>query len=101
MTTRRAPPPRLPTRRPLLLGMVHLPPLPGSPRWSPPLRGRGRPPAWIARAVQDAETLAASGFDGVLVENFGDAPFHKGRVPAETTAALAVAAAALRTALPP
>ncbi len=100
MATRRDDSSFLPTGRPLLLGMVHLPPLPGAPRWTQPQRGRGKPPAWVERAVADAETLAAAGFDGVLVENFGDAPFHKEHVPAETTAALAVACAAVRGALP-
>lgn len=87
-------------RSPLLLGMVHLPPLPGAPGWSPPTRGRGHVPRWSERAVEDAKALVEAGFDGVLIENFGDAPFHKARVPAETTAALAVACAAVRRALP-
>lgn len=100
MATQRSADTLLPAKRPLLLGMVHLPPLPGAPRWSPPTRGHGKPPAWVRRAVDDATALAEAGFDGVLVENFGDAPFHKGRVPAETTAALAVASAAVRAALP-
>jgi membrane complex biogenesis BtpA family protein len=43
-------------------------------------------------AARDAEALAAAGFDAVLVENFGDAPFHRGPSPAETIAALAVCA---------
>jgi membrane complex biogenesis BtpA family protein len=45
-----------------------------------------------ARTARDAEALAAAGFDAVLVENFGDAPFFRGRVPAETVAAMAVLA---------
>lgn len=100
MATRRSTTTRLPTRRPLLIGMVHLPPLPGAPDWQPPVRGRGKPPAWAARAEEDARILADAGFDGVIVENFGDAPFYKTQVPPETTAALAVACAAVRAALP-
>jgi len=45
-----------------------------------------------ARTARDAEALAVAGFDAVLVENFGDAPFFRGRVPAETVAAMAVLA---------
>jgi len=88
-------------RRPLLLGMVHLPALPGAPAWSPPARpDRSGLPAWAAAAVKDAKALSAAGFDAVLIENFGDAPFFKQRVPAETIAALSLAATAVRQALP-
>ena len=82
------------SRRPLLLGVVHLQPLPGSPGHKP----GGR---WRQRAVSDARVYGEAGFDGVVVENFGDAPFFAGRVPAETSTALAVAARAVRDALPP
>ena len=60
----------------LLLGMVHLKPLPGSPRH------RGEDLASVAAAARaDAETLLAAGFHGYVVENFGDVPFFKDRVP--------------------
>jgi len=85
-------------KRPLLVGMVHLPPLPGSPGWSGD-DGRGLP-GWVKRAVRDAETLVAAGFDALLVENFGDAPFFKDDVPAETVAALTRAASAVRSVAP-
>jgi membrane complex biogenesis BtpA family protein len=39
---------------------------------------------------KDAEVLAATGFDAVIVENFGDAPFFRGAVPPETVASMAV-----------
>jgi uncharacterized protein len=48
--------------------------------------------AVIVDAVSDAQALAGAGFPAVMVENFGDAPFFAGRVPAETVAALTVAA---------
>ncbi|MEF8869419.1 MAG: BtpA/SgcQ family protein, partial [Haloarculaceae archaeon] len=52
-----------------VVGMVHLPPLPGAPRYDPE-RGRERLHE-VAR--RDAERLAAGGVDAVMVENFGDA----------------------------
>ncbi len=87
------PPRGLLSRRPLLIGVVHLLPLPGAPGFRVGSR-------WRHRATQDARAYAEAGFDGVLVENFGDAPFFAGRVPAETTAALAVAARDVRDAVP-
>ncbi|HKE00391.1 MAG TPA: BtpA/SgcQ family protein [Planctomycetota bacterium] len=80
-------------RRPFLVGVVHLPALPGAPRHASTMS------AIVARAVEDATAYAAAGFDGVIVENFGDAPFHPGAVPAETIAALAVACRAVREAV--
>ncbi|MBI2920240.1 MAG: BtpA/SgcQ family protein [Planctomycetes bacterium] len=65
-----------------LVGMVHLLPLPGSPRWG------GSMAAVVRRATADARALAAGGFDALIVENFGDAPFLKSDLPAETVAAL-------------
>src|SRR4029450_2513977 len=69
-----------------VIGMVHLPPLPGSPRWGGSMEGV------ISAALRDAEALAAGGVDALLVENFGDAPFSGGRVGAETVAAMVAAA---------
>jgi membrane complex biogenesis BtpA family protein len=73
-----------------LLGVVHLLPLPSSSR------GGAIAEVW-ERALADARAYAAGGADGVIVENFGDAPFHKGTaadpVPPDVPAALAVAAA--------
>ncbi len=70
-------------RRPLI-GMVHLQPLPGSPRWG------GSMDDVLQRALSDAAALEAGGIDGLMVENYFDIPFHPGRVPAETVAAVAV-----------
>jgi membrane complex biogenesis BtpA family protein len=50
----------------------------------------------LDRASEEATTLARAGFDGVLVENYGDLPFHKGRAPSETVAATAVAVREVR-----
>lgn len=74
--------------------MVHLAPLPGAPRFG------GDLDAVLAAARRDADTLAAAGFDALMVENFGDAPFFAETVPpvtiaAVTRAVLAVAGAGL------
>ncbi len=69
--------------------MVHLLPLPGSPE-----------PATMEsverRAVADARCWVTSGADALLIENFGDRPFHADQVPAVTIAAMARALAAVR-----
>jgi len=51
-----------------LIGMVHLPPLPGSPRWD------GSMERAITAAVTDATVLIEGGMDALLVENYGDVP---------------------------
>ena len=79
---------------PRLTGVLHLPPLPGSPRFAGDL-------AAIARqAAAEARALVAAGFDAVMVENFGDAPFFPGRVDAVTVAAITTCAIAVREAAP-
>jgi membrane complex biogenesis BtpA family protein len=77
-----------------VIGMVHLPPLPGSPRWD------GSMERVVASALADARALVAGGADALLVENFGDAPFTPGRVEPATVAAMSVVAAAVRKAFP-
>jgi len=76
-----------------LVGMVHLGPLPGSPRFSGGLDGV------LERAVTDALALAEAGFDAVMVENFGDAPFFADDVPKVTVAAVTRAVAVVRDAV--
>jgi membrane complex biogenesis BtpA family protein len=85
------------TRRqgaPLLVGMVHLLPLPGGPGPSPGLD------AVLARAEADASALLAGGADGIIVENFGDAPFERTEVEPFTVAAITRAALQIRRAAP-
>jgi membrane complex biogenesis BtpA family protein len=77
---------------PSLIGVVHLRPLPGSPRYE---RDWGR---IVGDAARDANMLAETGFDGVLVENFGDAPFMPQRVEPITVAAMTACALAVRAA---
>jgi membrane complex biogenesis BtpA family protein len=80
---------------PRLIGVVHLPPLAGSPG------SHGETPSAALQragfqAVREAQLLARAGFEGIILENFGDAPFFKTQVPPETIASLAVIAAAVR-----
>lgn len=67
--------------RKLLLGVVHLKPLPGSPR-----HGGASPASIIDAARADAQSILAAGFDGYVLENFGDVPFFAGAVPAHVIA---------------
>lgn len=80
------------SRKPII-GMVHLAPLPGSPRDS------GDFAHTLRRAVEDARVLEEGGADAVLVENFFDAPFYKTDVPPHTIAAMTVAVHAVREAV--
>jgi len=77
---------------PRLVGMVHLAALPGAPRFG------GDFEAVLAAAVRDAAVLAEAGFDAVLVENYGDAPFFPDDVPKVTVAAMTRAVEAVCTA---
>lgn len=76
--------------KPLLVGVIHLAPLPGSPEWREPL---GR---IVGRAVMEGKLLLDEGFDGLIVENYGDAPFHPHGAPPITVAAMTRTATALR-----
>jgi membrane complex biogenesis BtpA family protein len=71
--------------------MVHLAPLPGSPRDT----GAGMKPI-LERAEADARALAEGGANAVMVENFFDAPFARDEVPPHTVAALTRAVLAVR-----
>ncbi|ACJ16939.1 hypothetical protein, conserved [Thermococcus onnurineus NA1] len=73
----------------LLIGMVHLKPLPGSYLYD------GDFDSLIERAIADARTIEEAGFDAIMVENFGDVPFPK-YVDKTTVASLAVVARAIR-----
>jgi membrane complex biogenesis BtpA family protein len=69
-----------------LIGMVHLLPLPGSPGHG------GSREAVHARAIEDARMLVDAGFDALLMENYGDAPFRKDAVEPSVIAEMAVIA---------
>jgi membrane complex biogenesis BtpA family protein len=79
---------------PSLVGVIHLRPLPESPRYDGDFAGV------VAAAERDARALAAAGFDGIVLENFGDAPFVPGRVDPVTVASMTACALAVRAAAP-
>ncbi|MGE0460019.1 MAG: BtpA/SgcQ family protein [Vicinamibacterales bacterium] len=70
-----------------VIGVIHLPPLPGYPA-SPGL------PAAVRHALADLDALVAGGVDGVLVENDGDQP-HRVTAAPETIACMTAIARAL------
>lgn len=74
-----------------VLGVVHLAPLVGSPKYA------GDFEEVLGKAITDAGALVAGGVDGLIVENFGDAPFFPGRVPPEVVSQMTVAAIAVRS----
>ncbi|RKU09078.1 phosphorybosylanthranilate isomerase [Candidatus Poribacteria bacterium] len=77
-----------------IIGVIHLPPLIGSPQ-STQLFHEIR-----ARALSDAETLIDNGIDGVIIENYGDVPFSSDSVEPHTVAALALVADEIRERYP-
>ena len=76
--------------RPTLIGVVHLPATPGAPGFE------GSFDHVLEHATRDARALVDGGADALVVENFGDAPFFRERVPAETVASLAIAVREVR-----
>lgn len=77
-----------------LIGMLHLLPLPGTPRAALPLDDI------IEKAVAEARLYRDAGFHGLLVENMHDRPYQKGAVGPEIVAAMAAAGRAVRAAVP-
>ncbi|NJL21038.1 MAG: BtpA/SgcQ family protein [Leptolyngbyaceae cyanobacterium SM1_3_5] len=67
-----------------IIGVVHLLPLPTSVRWGGSLK------AVIDRAEQEATALASGGVNGIIVENFFDAPFTKNSVDPATVSAMSL-----------
>ncbi len=56
--------------RKIIIGVVHLPPLPGAPLF------RGEFDRVLDIAIREAKTLERGGVDGIILENFGDIPFR-------------------------
>ncbi|MEM4723657.1 MAG: BtpA/SgcQ family protein [Candidatus Hadarchaeum sp.] len=66
----------------LLIGMVHLLPLPGAPLF------RGDFRKVVEAALEDALALIEGGADAVIVENYGDIPYYVRHIPIITTVAM-------------
>ena len=69
------------TQKPII-GVIHLLPLPGSYGWN------GDLDEVLIRAEQEAMALASGGVDGIIFENFFDAPFARDRVDVATACAM-------------
>ena len=66
----------------IFIGVLHLPPLLGSPRWA------GDIAKILSQATAEASKLVDGNVDGIIIENFGDAPFRIGQVEPETVATM-------------
>ena len=72
-----------------LVGVIHLPPLPGAPMSELPFK------SVCDHALRDAEALVRGGIRQCIIENFGDAPFRKERVDPHVPAMMSVIASAI------
>jgi len=81
-------------RRRAVIGVIHLPALPGAPAYD------GQSMDSLARfALDEAERYRAGGVDGLIVENHGDIPFAKpDELGPETAACMAVITQGVRLA---
>lgn len=73
-----------------VIGVVHLPPLPGSAGYG------GSMEAILGTALSDAMSYKDGGVDALIIENMHDVPYLRGRVEPETTASMAVIAHAIK-----
>jgi len=73
-----------------LIGVVHLPALPGAPG------NRLSVSRLIARARDDAVRYLEAGFDGLILENYGDVPFGSGPSEPHTVALMTRIGAVLK-----
>ncbi|NIP85870.1 MAG: BtpA/SgcQ family protein [Planctomycetales bacterium] len=73
-----------------VIGMLHLPPLPGAPRYEGSLDALNR------RVLADAAALVEGGISQLMLENFGDAPFYPAAVPAHVIAHMTALAAEVK-----
>src|SRR6516162_8723403 len=66
-----------------IIGMLHLPALPGSPQ------NKLDMDAILDRVLEDAKVLVEGGLHALVIENFGDIPFYPQQVPPHTVAFMA------------
>ncbi|MBV9910441.1 MAG: hypothetical protein JOY52_23040, partial [Hyphomicrobiales bacterium] len=75
-----------------IIGVIHLPALPGAPRYD----GQKMSEIYAAAEV-DAKTLSEGGIDGIILENASDMPFARPEhIGPSTVAALTAACLAVR-----
>lgn len=77
-------------RKQPLVGMIHLPALPGSPGASLGVDDI------VAHAVAEARVYRNGGFDGVMIENMHDRPYLRREVGAEVVAVMAAVGREIR-----
>jgi membrane complex biogenesis BtpA family protein len=80
----------LPNLPRIIVGMVHLKPLPGTPGFG------GSLAEVLDAALADARALDEGGVDAIMIENYGDVPFRKGGAEPHTIAAMTLAATEVR-----
>ncbi len=66
-----------------IIGMIHMPPLPGAPGSEMTMK------QLTEFALSEADRLEGAGLDACMVENVGDVPLLKGDLPPYTVAAMA------------
>jgi membrane complex biogenesis BtpA family protein len=72
------------TNQKTIIGMIHVDPLPGTPKFN------SRMPEIIAKARAEARLYQEAGIDVLAIENMHDAPYLKRQVGPEVVAAMAV-----------
>jgi uncharacterized protein len=78
-------------QRKIVIGMLHLQPLPGSPL------SKNKSAQIRETLLSDARKLAEGGVHGLVMENFGDVPFFPRTVPAHVVAQMTAFACAVRS----
>ncbi|MEM1220268.1 MAG: BtpA/SgcQ family protein [Bacteroidota bacterium] len=74
-----------------LIGMIHVPALPGTPAYG------GRLSDILKKVEEETRVFAELGMDGILLENMHDIPYLKREVGPEITAGMTAAAQVART----
>ncbi|MBK7836920.1 MAG: BtpA/SgcQ family protein [Candidatus Obscuribacter sp.] len=75
-----------------LIGVIHVPALPGADSW------QGSMEHLLDVSLKDARAYVDGGVDALIVENMHDVPYLLGNVEPESTAAMAVVAKAVKVA---
>ncbi|MCD6383136.1 MAG: hypothetical protein J7L88_01585, partial [Thermoplasmata archaeon] len=76
-----------------IVGVIHLPPLPGTPRGGSFMRA-------LEKAISEAQLLADAEFTGLILENYGDKPYPKDKAHPLTVASMTAIALKVREIFP-